>query len=374
MGNSQFDRQQECERCVMDVSAKDIEFDNDGFCNFCNQFAETWDKMRGDHSKQSERLSDFTEMIKKSGRKSNYDCIVGISGGVDSSYLLVKAKEAGLRPLAVHMDNGWNSELAQNNICNLVRNLDVDLETVVIRWSEYRALMQAFFDADVIDIELLYDNAVGGSVRRMAKKHGVDFVLSGTNLSTEGMPMPRSWNWYKSDARNIRSIALRNGTKEFGSFPFTSTSNVILSRLGIGLKTIHYLDLVGYEKRNALELLTNQYGFKPYPYKHYESVFTRFYQGFILPEKFGIDKRRHHLSNLIVTNQISREAAKDALITNPYPDPLELRRDTSYFLKKMGWSTAELEDYLTRPERPHSDYPNERRYLELLSSLKRLMF
>jgi len=366
---------QVCNRCVMDESSRVIYFDQFGNCNYCESFFNFGNLKNDGTRKNSAELTDVIRRIKFKGRERRYDCIVGVSGGVDSAYLLLKAVDLGLRPLVVHMDNNWNSELAQNNISQLVRRLDLDMETYVIRWPEYRALMQSFLDADVIDIELLYDNAVMGVTNRMARKHGIQVILNGTNRSTEGMPMPRAWNWYKSDARNIRAIAKEHGVKEFQSFPFSSTLDIFKRKYVWRIEVVPLLDLLGYNKDNALDLLVTNYGFKPYPYKHYESIFTRFYQGFLLPTKFGVDKRRQHLSNLIVTGQIDRERALSELNLDPYVTPMELFRDKRFFLKKMGWSNADLDEYLARQERSHGDFPNERKYLDfairLRNSIKR---
>ena len=198
----------ECRRCVMDTTAQDIIFDKDGVCNFCSEFLERSKSIIYKNSKQKQKsLEQVVGKLKEKGKGKPYDCVVGVSGGVDSSWVLVKAVEWGLKPLAVHMDNGWNSELAQNNIANLVKSLDVDLITHVIDWNEYRELMEAFFDANVIDVELLYDNAMLGVNYNVANKYGIRNILGGTNQATEGMSMPAEWNWFKLDKKNIKDIA-----------------------------------------------------------------------------------------------------------------------------------------------------------------------
>lgn len=185
-----------CSRCVMDTSAIDITFDEDDVCNYCSNFIEKYGHILNKNPDQRRHdLNTFVAQVKKQGKGRQYDCVIGISGGVDSSWALVQAAKLGLRPLAVHMDNGWNSELAQNNIANLVRGLGIDLYTHVINWTEYRSLMQAFFDADVVDVELLYDNAMYAVNYQQAAKHGIKFILAGTNRATEGMPLPENWNW-----------------------------------------------------------------------------------------------------------------------------------------------------------------------------------
>ena len=287
----------------MDTTAAGITFDEAGQCNYCTTFLArlaayqppTTEALRS-------RFDGLVERIKRDGKSKPYDCIVGLSGGADSAYALYLAKSSGLRPLAVHMDNGWDSELAANNIENLVRKLGVDLYTHVINWDEYRRLMQAFFDSNVIDVELLYDNAMLAVNYQMAEKYGVKWILAGTNTTTEGMPVPDNWNWYKFDKRNIVSIAARDGVK-IETFPAAGTLGTFWKRVVKGIRWLTFLDYIDYFKPTCLEFLVREIGYRPYPYKHYESIFTRFYQGFILPSKFGIDKRKLHRTWLRLTWQ-----------------------------------------------------------------------
>lgn len=350
-----------CTRCVMDTSAADITFDADGVCNYCTEFLARSSHVLHKSADQRQReLAAFVEQVKAAGRGKRYDCVIGVSGGVDSSWALVQAVALGLRPLAVHMDNGWNSELAQNNIANLVRGLGVDLHTHVIDWDEYRKLMQAFFDADVIDVELLYDNAMLAVNHQQAARYGIKFILSGGNQATEGMRMPRNWNWFKYDRKNIKALARRFGKARLATFPSIGTLGYIWYRLVRGIRWVSFLDYFEYNKFDALESLKRNYGYKPYPYKHYESIFTRFYQGYILPEKFGVDKRRVHLSTLIGSGQMSRDEAVAALQCIPYPDANAREEDKQYFMKKMGWSAADLAAYIARPEQSHDGYSSEK--------------
>jgi hypothetical protein len=275
---------------------------------------------------------------------------------VDSSWALVQAVRLGLRPLAVHMDNGWDSELAANNIANLIEKLDVDLYTYVIEWTEYRQLMQAFFDADVIDVELLYDNAMLAVCYEQAAKYRIKYILSGLNTSTEGLRMPREWAYPdKWDAVNIVSIAKAHGVK-VRTFPLFSNLTELKHYFLRGTRWVPFLDYFDYKKDAVLSQLVAEFAYKPYPYKHYESVFTRFYQGYLLPRKFGVDKRRVHLSSLIVTGQLTRADAMKSLSHIPYPSEDDLQRDITFFLKKMNWTAAELDAYLARPERAHSEW------------------
>jgi N-acetyl sugar amidotransferase len=361
---------QQCIRCVMDTSAAEITFDGSGVCNFCTEFLErSSDIIYEDQESKKIRLERFVESVKKAGKDKAYDCIVGVSGGVDSSWTLVEAKRLGLRPLAVHMDNGWNSELAQNNIANLVKGLELDLYTHVIDWEEYRALMQAFFDADVIDVELLYDNAMLAVCYQQACNFGIKYILAGTNQTTEGMRMPKGWNWYKRDVTNIKALAKRFGKVRIRTFPTHSTIDYILNEFFRGISWISFLDYLHYNKFDALDVLERNYGYKRYPFKHYESIFTRFYQGYILPKKFGVDKRLLHFSTLVVSGQMKRTEAMEGLVGVPYPSQQVLESDVRYFIKKMGWTEAKLNSYIERAQVPHDAYLNEMKYYIFLKNL-----
>lgn len=361
-----------CARCIMDETAKDISFDEEGICNYCSGFLEKKAKhIAWDEAERKRRLSGLLDMVKASARGKRYDCIVGLSGGVDSSWALVKSIELGLRPLAVHMDSGWNSELAQNNIANLVRTLGVDLYTHVIEWPEIRGLMEAFFASDVIDVEVLYDNAMLAVNYQQAAKYGLKFILAGTNIATEGVDIPKGWNWYKSDKRNIVAISRRFGGPRLKTFPSISTLDTARYALVNRIRWISFLDYVDYRKAEALEVLKREFGYKPYPHKHYESVFTRFYQGYLQPYKFGVDKRKPHLSSLIMNGEITRDEALRRAQGIAYPNEKDMEADRRYFIKKMGWSEEKFEDYMRRPERPHDDFPSEAAFYERLLSLYR---
>lgn len=351
---------QQCTRCVMDTSAGSISFDANGVCNYCTDFLINSDSVLNDNLEvKKKKLEDFINRVKFSGKGKRYDCIIGVSGGVDSSWVLVQAVNLGLRPLAVHMDNGWNSELAQNNIANLVRGLGVDLFTYVIDWDEYRELMQAFFDADVIDVELLYDNAMLAVNYRLAAKYDIKWILAGTNQSTEGMRMPPGWNWFKFDARNIRRIGARRGIGRLKTFPAIGVVRYVWQEFVRKIKWVSFLDLLDYKKEDALSVLERKYGYRRYPYKHYESIFTRFYQGYILPRKFDVDKRFLHLATLVATGQMERNAALAMLGEPPYPSQSALDSDCRYFLKKMKWTEDQLNAYIKRPAVSHETYGSE---------------
>lgn len=350
----------ECQRCVMDTSAPDIHFDVQGICNFCTEYLDTVRQLRQTKIPNESALEQLVRDIKNRGTGKRYDCIVGVSGGVDSSWVLVQAVELGLRPLAVHMDNGWNSNLSVSNISNLIDALDVDLFTYVMDWDEYRGLMEAFFKADVVDVELLYDNALHEVCFREARKYGLRYVLSGENFSTEGIRMPKGWAMdNKWDGRNIRRIASRFGAK-LVSFPLFTTTKWLQYRFLSRIQWVPLLNFIEFKKESALATLESRYAYVRYAYKHYESVFTRFYQGYILPRKFGIDKRRIHLSTLVVSGQMTRAEALEDLKKSPLVSERDLAVDLKFFLKKMNWNESDLEGYINRPRVEHESYGSDR--------------
>ena len=351
----------------MDESASNITFNNKGFCNYCEDFL----VKRSKHIPASESLrinflNELVAMVKKDGSGKPYDCIVGISGGVDSSWVLVQAVKLGLRPLAVHMDSGWNSEIAQNNIENLVKILNVDLYTHVIEWPEIRGLMEAFFKADVIDVDVLYDNAMLAVNYNLAAKYKIKYILAGTNIATEGIDIPPDWNWYKSDKKNIVGISKKFDGPKIKTFPSISTIDTVIFTTIKKIRWVSFLDYTNYKKNAALEVLKSEFGYKPYIYKHYESVFTRFYQGYILPFKFGVDKRKPHLSSLIMSGEITRDEALKQVSSIAYSGGSEMESDRLYFIKKMGWTEEGFKAYMGRPGIKHDVYPTEVNFYKTL--------
>ena len=359
----------QCSRCVMDTTAAEILFNNEGECNFCTAFHDFWlERIACSEETRQANLNSLLNKVRVSGRGKPYDCIVGVSGGVDSSWTLVEVKRLGLRPLAVHMDNGWNSEQAQNNIANLVRGLKVDLYTYVIDWEEYRDLMKAFFNADVIDVELLYDNAMFAVNYNMAAKYKLNFILAGTNVATEGINIPKNWNWYKFDKVNIYNIAKKNSVS-LRTFPSIGTLQLWYFKIIKKVYWTSFLDYLDYDKAKALQILQDKYQYKPYGHKHYESIFTRFYQGYILPKKFNVDKRKLHFSSLVMTGQLKREEALNALKRPPFEIANNTSDDIKYFCKKVGWTEDTLTNYLARKPMDHDVYGSEYIFYKKIKNL-----
>lgn len=356
----------------MDETAANFKLDSNGICNYCKNYDYKISLVSSKYTNSN--LEKLVKKIKEDGKNKKYDCIVGLSGGLDSSWTLVKVKRLGLRPLAVHMDNSWNSETAQNNIYQLVKNLKVDLHTHVIDWVEYRNLMEAFFKANVIDIELLMDNAMRAVNWNMAEKYNIKYILSGTNTASEGINIPINWNYLnKTDLRNIKYLGKKFSNTKLKTFPGLSTKRYI-SLLLRGYRWIPFLDYTTYKKDEAIKILSEKFNYKSYEHKHYESVFTRFYQGFILPEKFNVDKRKLHYSALIMSNQISKSEAEKLLSLGTYTDEILLKSDMRYFLKKMQWSKEDLQKYINSPPKNHKDYKTENYiWLILLKLSKKLL-
>ena len=342
-----------CSRCIMDTTAYGISFDDNDICNFCKDFKIKF------KPKKNYDLIKIIHQIKSKNKKNTYDCAVALSGGVDSSWALYKVVEMGLNPLVIHLDNGWNSKLAQTNIYNLVSKLDLDLETYVIDWEEYKSLMDSFFKANVIDVEILMDNAMVGANFKIANKYSLKYIISGFNDSTEGIKIPDNWNWFKKDKKNIKNINRRFNNYKIKTFPAIGTIDYIYYRFIKNIKWISPLNYLEYNKEKALKDLKTKFGFQEYPYKHYESIFTRFYQGYLLPKKFNVDKRKLHLSNLIITNQISRIEAVEIMKQEPYNEN-DIKNDINYFLKKLNWDNEKLNQYLNEKEIPHYLYGSEK--------------
>lgn len=351
----------------MDTSDPEIQFDADGVCNHCRMY-EDLAVLASQPASVAAELERVVERIKHDGRNQPYDCLVGLSGGVDSSYLAYQARQLGLRPLAIHFDNGWNSERAVHNVELVLRGLDLDLFTYVVDWEEFRDLQVSFFKASVIDIEMLTDHAIAAVSLQVARQRGIHYILSGTNVRTEAI-LPRAWVHSKLDFRNIRAIHARFGIGPIRTFPATSTIRQRLLRRWDRIQIVSMLDLLPYDKAAATGSLQRAFGWQDHSGKHHESIFTRFYQGYILPTKFGVDKRRAHLSTLVCSGQITREQALLELEQDTY-DLDVLTEDKAYVLKKLAMSEEEFAAYIAAPPQPHEAYASEEQYLRVLRAVK----
>lgn len=364
---------QVCNFCVMDTSDPGISFDLSGRCNHCQRVA----KLKGTDWFQddngTERLNKMIAGLKRSGRSSQYDCILGLSGGVDSSYLALKAFDWNLRPLVVHVDGGWNSELAVQNIERIVNYCGFELQTIVVDWEEMRSLQLAYLKSSISNQDVPQDHAFFAALYRFATKNKLKYVLSGGNIATEGISA--SWHGAAMDSRNLRAINSEFGEKKLRKYPLVSFSQYYFWYPIVRKMTpLRPLNLMPYSQELAISEL-EKIGWRPYPRKHGESIFTKFFQNFYLPEKFGYDKRRPHLSSLIASDLMSRERAVELLSETLY-DEDELQRDKEYICRKLQISEPEFDELLSLPNRHHSEFKNwESRYLQikrLQSHLQRL--
>jgi N-acetyl sugar amidotransferase len=352
-----------CRRCVMDTSDPAITFDADGICNHCTGYLANVRRFLLPAAERGAALARLVEEIRAAGRGHDYDCIIGVSGGVDSSYVAWKVKELGLRPLAVHLDNGWNAELAVGNIKRLLERLGIDLYTVVLDWEEFRDLQLAFLRAGVPDCEIPTDHAIVATMHGQARRHGLRHIVSGINFRTEGIHVS-AWSQGHVDGRYVSSVYRQMTGKKLQSFPVIPLRDLVSSIVFHRPRTVMLLDYLDYDKAAAKRLLTEQFGWVDYGGKHYESVYTRFYQGWILPQRFGYDKRRMHLSTLIMSGQTTREAALAELARPPYEAALAAE-DRVFVAKKLGISVAEFDQLMQLPRRTYADYPNMQNHVLL---------
>jgi N-acetyl sugar amidotransferase len=353
----------QCSVCVLDTNDDPfMTFDEHGACNYFHQYKKAIAQHLPRPETRKQALEILVDNIRKTGKGKPYDVVIGVSGGVDSTYVALLVKELGLRALAVHCDNGWNSELAVKNIENTVNRLGIDLYTYVIDWREFRDLQRAFIQASVVDIELASDHAIFATLFKQAAKHRIRHIFSGTNVTTE-CTLPLHWIWNKADHVNIQDIHRRFGTTQLKSYPFLDWRIKRLQQMTGRITQTSILHYVDYIKAHVKQSIITNLGWRDYGGKHYESIFTRFYQGYILPQKFGIDKRKAHLSDLIFAGQITKQQAIEELNTPPY-DPDQLKVDREFVLKKLGYSEEEFQAIMALPIRSHQDYATEKGFFE----------
>ena len=347
----------QCIRCVMDTSDPDIAFDINGICNHCRKIEYAFNRsiygLPIDHKKKF--LTQIVAKIKKAGECKKYDCLIGVSGGVDSAYLACHAVELGLRPLALHLDNGWDSEIAVRNIELILKRLEVELFTYVIDWEEFKDLQLAFLKASTPESEVPTDHAIGSILYQVAKKEGISYILTGANFSTESI-MPRAWSQGHWDWKYIRSIHQQFGTTPLKTFPHRNLIQNLSYRFLRNIHSINLLDYFNYDKLEAIKTL-EKLGWRSYGGKHHESIYTRFYQSYILPTKFGFDKRKAHLSSLIMTGQIDRKSALKEL-ENPPCNSKQIEEDKEFVLNKFGLTEQEFQEIMDLPSKRFCEYPS----------------
>ncbi len=368
--STQARRYQRCVRTIMDTTDPDITFDEHGVSSHALRFdAEFADEVR--RAQAGERLGELDELvarIKKSGEGKPYDCVIGISGGVDSSYLALQAVKLGLRPLAVHFDSGWNSELAVDNIHNLVTRLGLDLYTHVVDWREMKDLQLSFFKASVANADIPTDHAFSWVSYTQAEKYGIKYILSGANYVSESI-LPLAWGYDAGDAKHLKAVQKRFGRVKLKTYPLMGLAKRNLWYPSIRrIETVPLLNYLPYFYKDAKRAITDELGWRDYGGKHYESVFTRYFQGYYLPHKFGYDKRLAHYSSLILSDQMTRDEALALMETTNYPEDLR-KQDHEFIAKKLGVTVEELESLIARPPVDYTAYPNSYAFWALVKRL-----
>lgn len=349
-------RIQVCTRCVMDSTDPEIEFDERGVCSRCTAWFAHWPSVEKTRPDAEERLNAVIDRIRRRGRSREYDCVIGLSGGVDSTYLaLVLVERFGLRPIAVHMDNGWNSELAVFNVERIVKRLDLDLISVVLDWEEFRSLQLAFMRASVPDIEIPTDHAIAAAMFDVAQRMRIPFVISGNNFETEGVVVP---SWSQGNEWNyIRGINELHGTMPLRTFPHRSFSKKVWQERVLGIRRAALLNYLPFHVETIVSELQDKLDWRPYPSKHYESVFTKFHHGYWLPRKFDADYRKAYLASLVCAGQLSRERAL-GILQKPPVDEDEVPDLEEFVQKKLRISPDEFSTLMENEPKSYWDYPN----------------
>jgi N-acetyl sugar amidotransferase len=359
--------QRTCVRCIMDTTDPDITFDSNGVCNHCQRYDRIHVERVIPQAERDRQFQTLVAKIKADGAGKPYDCIIGVSGGVDSTYVAWVVKKAGLRPLAVHLDNGWNSELAVANIEKALNTLGIDLYTHVIDWEEFRDLQVSFLKAATPDGEVPTDHAILALLYEIAARHGLHHVIAGFNVSTEGV-LPVKWGYGYFDWRYVRDVQSRFGTKRLSTYPHFSLTKLAYYLFVRRIRMVSILNYVHYDKKEAMELLQKKLGWVYYGGKHYESIYTRFYQSYLLPRKFDIDKRKAHYSGLICSGQMTREQALQLMQEPVYPPQL-LEQDREYTIKKLQLSVDQFEQIMKSPNKTFLEYRTSHGIFEFAKSL-----
>jgi N-acetyl sugar amidotransferase len=360
-----------CKQCLIDSTIyPNIVLDKYGICDVCSIVQEKNIKIQ--NQRDNNYLAGLLKEIIVNKRSKKYDCILGISGGVDSAYLALKAKEWGLNPLLVHIDNGWNSETAVYNIQTLIKQLDFDLYTVVIDWEEIKDLVRSFLKASVIDIDWANEMCAQAALNQVARKFGVKHILTGHQMATEGW-MPDNVVHYKLDAINFRAIHRKFGSRKLKTYPVIGFLKTYFYEKFLGIRYYYPLDYIEYNKEKVKEELVEKYGWRDYGQKHFESIFTRFYQGHILIKKFKIDKRRFHYSSSILSGQLTKEQAVELISSDEYRLSGQLEQDKEYIIKKLEFTPEEFEEILNAEPKNHGDYPSIINWIKKLKSIKNVL-
>jgi N-acetyl sugar amidotransferase len=340
---------------------------SDGECNHCKRYDLLLATRIVPEKQRQQHLQKIVAAIKHAGRNHEYDCVIGVSGGVDSTYVALKVIELGLRPLAVHVDNGWDSEMAVSNIEKMLNSLSIDLQTVVLVLREFYELQRAFLLASTPDTDIPSDHAIQAALWQCARQHNIKYIISGMNFATESINVP-SWSYGHSDWRYIKDVQRKFDGCRLKTFPHYSLRLLLWTAVVRRVKIVSILNYMSYNRAAAIEEITTRLNWTAYEGKHFESIYTRWAQGRLLPYKFGIDKRRGHLSDLVNSGQISRSAALSQLHEDFYPERL-VRADEDLLKKKLALSDSQLKDILSAPPASFRDFRNSHERVQRLRAL-----
>lgn len=348
-----------CSYCVMDTTDEDIIFDENGRCNHCKNFEQTLEKIKI-QKQNSDYISTLIKKVKSKNKK--YDCLVGISGGVDSCYTLYLCVKWGLKPLAIHMDNGWNSEIAVSNIKKIVNKLGVEYISYVLNWEEFREIQKAFLKSSIVDLEIPTDIAITASLYETADKYKIKYIISGGNYSAEGI-LPLTWGYHVlKDIKIYKHIVKKYSDVKIKTVPVVGLWKEIYYKFFKQIKFIYPINYIDYNKDQAKEFLKKEFDWQDYGGKHHESRITGFWQSYVMPVKYNMDYRRATLSSQIVSGQVTREKALQILETLPY-DPEKIEMDKDYLAKKFGMTRQEFDYCLNLPPKTYKDFPNQKKLI-----------
>lgn len=346
----------------MDTTDPHIRFNERGECNHCEEFLERTSKRLYQGKVSDQQLKTLVEKIKRDGKSKKYDAVLGLSGGIDSCYAAYHAKKLGLRVLAVHMDNGWNSEEAVKNIKNVADILDMDYESYVLNWDTFKDLQLTFLKASVPELETPTDIAIPAALHQIASRYGIKYIISGGNFATEGI-LPKSWHYNAKDVTYLKAIHQQFGNQSLKEFPLFGYKQEFYYKYLRGIRIIYLLNYLPYEKNTAMELLQKELQWKYYGGKHYESIYTGFVQSYILPEKFFIDYRKATFSTQICVGSMKREEALHLLQSSPYENA-NMEKEKAYVCKKLGITVEEFNRMMQEQPLTHRHYPNDENLLE----------
>ena len=350
-----------CNFCIMDTSDEDIKFDTHGRCNHCKGFEQTLKSPRYNKEESTQRIEDLLNTLKDS--KEKYDCLVGISGGVDSCYTAYLCKKWGLKPLIIHMDNGWNSDIAVKNVKKVVDKLDLDYVSFVLDWREFREIQLGFIKSGIVDIEMPTDIGIAASLYKTAAKHNIKFIVSGGNLSGEGI-LPLTWGYHVlKDKKLYKHIVAKYSNRKIKKLPVVGLFDEIYYKFIKGIKTVYPLNIIEYNKDKAREFLKKDFDWQDYGGKHHESKITGFWQSYVMPTKYNMDYRRATYSSQIVSGQLTREEALDEIKSPSYNED-SISSDMDYISKKYDISRSEFDSIMKTPAKTYKDFPNNSKKIQ----------